>query len=194
MLKRPFIKFMLPLSFILGVSCIIFIIYSNAQNNQFFLTVFANDRQTWSKINTNMKITPLGIFTIDGEANTSNTFRIEGNNIKSVSFESPDSYFVDYAAVRRTPDRETKLEMVSHLPGSILVVEEYISEAMVHWEPSKLIGSKLYGDYGGDYTKYLTDTFTVTVIFTDGQIMTQIMEITVDETTGKTFVQRISVK
>ena len=195
--KKHFaIKFVLPILLILGALLIISAIYLNSQNNLFFLTVYEDSKPAWKKINKNMQKVSLGTLGIfSSEDITSNNFRIEGKNIKSVSFESPDSVFVDFSAVRRAPDLETKQELISYFSGSVLTVEEeYIYEAMINWNPDKLTCAKLYGDYGGDYTKYLTDIFTVTVIFDDGQIMKQVMEITVDENTGKTFVQRISVK
>jgi len=195
--KRFVIKFVLPVLLILCVLCVISAVYLNMQSNRFYLTVYEGDKMAWTKINKDMKIMPLGvlgIFANNGNTNISNTFRIEGNNIKSVSFESPDSSFVDYEAVRRAPDKEAKLALVSHPPGSVLTIEEYIYEAMIQWDPNKLIGAKFYGDYGGDYTIYMTDIFTVTVVFDDGQKITQIIKVTVDENTGRTSVQRISAK
>ena len=189
------IKIIIIILSVTGVLCAIFAVYLNTQSNRFFLAVFSNDKLIWDNINKNKQEKQLGVLGIfSGEDITSNTFRIKGKNIKSVSFESPDSYFVDYAAVARAPDNETKLGLVSPPPGSILIVDEYIYDALIVWEPGKLINAKVYGDYGGDYTKYLTNIITVTVIFKNGREITQIIKITVDETTGKTFAQEISME
>jgi len=99
-------------------------------------------------------------------------FVIEGENIKSVKFESINGCFVYDAGPTTTVYLEN---------------EDITQSKNFIWGPFKLVESRFIGDY----QEYLTDTVTITVTFDNGEIMTQIVEITVDEYTGEMFAQII---
>ena len=187
------IKFALPALMVLSIFCFqMFSIPSNTKNGNWFSLVVYADENIPDEIAKEMKIT----------LEESTVFGIEGENIKSVTFESKNASFIDFTAVKRAPDLQTKHELMNP-PRSILTIEEYISEAVVCWIPGALSIIQFYNEefeydsygyillYDGDYKKYLTDTVTITVLFDDGEVMTQVVEITIDENTGETFAQII---
>jgi len=213
---KPCLKFALPALIVLSVFCFqAFPFFStNSNGNWFAIAAHADDGIV--RITKNMKvILPKGVWEIkeQGTSYEGLYFKIEGQNIQSVTFESKDTAFLDLSAITRAPDQETKNAIFSLFsPGIPLNIEEYISEAQVHWEPTKFLILKLLelrqseedyytfgfyrelwdlGDYSGDYMQFASDIITVTVTFTDGEMITQIIKMTIDDETGALSAQII---
>ena len=184
--------------------------------NRFSIAAHANDGTM--RITKNMRvILPKGAWEITerGTSYDGLYFKIEGQNIKSVAFESKDSSFVDLMAIFRAPDTEAKNAILSlAIPGVPLTIDEYIPEAQVHWDPVKFLILKMLDlrqseedaetikfyrerwdldDYSfGDYMRFAKDIITITVTFADGEIMTQIIEMEINDETGELSARIIS--
>ena len=115
-------------------------------------------------------------------------FVIEGENIKSVKFESKNGCFV-YAVICQDEYDEIAEQFSKQYAGPKNTV--YLEKSDIKqsknfiWGPFELVNSRFIGDY----QKYLTDTITTTITFDDGEVMTQTVEITIDEYTGDMFAQ-----
>ena len=209
---KPSLKFALPALIILCVLGFqMFPFFSTTTNggNWFAIAAHANDGTI--RITKNMRvILPKGVVDIDIDEGASYEglyFKIEGQNIQSVTFEGKDSAFVDLMAIFRAPDTEAKNAIFALSGvGMPLTIEEYIHEAQVHWDPTKYLILKMLEmrqteedsetfiyyrelwsleDYSGDYMQFATDIVTVTVTFIDGEVMTQIIEMQIDDITGE---------
>ena len=111
-------------------------------------------------------------------------FEFEGENMKSVSLESK------YGKISCL-DENNEWENSSH----IILEDADISSKCFHWFPvtlyNHLSDMPVRDPDNNDYQQYLTDTITITVTFDDGEVMTQIAEITIGEETGELFGQII---
>ena len=187
------------------------VIEENKSNNWFSLVAYASADTTF-EITKDMKVLlPAGTWNIrhqDGgfgvgwSAGYTETgeiipggFNIKGENIKSVHVESKNGSFADNIFTRELLMNGSDEEVAAwsmnryaynvnpvYLEGDDILNLEYFA-----WQPVKLIESRLTGNY----KEYFTDMVTITVTFDDGEVITQIAEISIDENTGETFGQII---
>jgi hypothetical protein len=188
-------------------------------NNWFSLVAYAAEDTTFEITKDIKVLLPGGIWTftrdaegyfswgwrsgtgIDGDGKIfpiPNNFTIEGENMKSVKVESKNGEFAlsmgipyvthpDYASVRDFQIQLSTGELYQGIKTVYLENDDISYMRFFKWIPIKLIESEMTGDY----KEYYTDTITITITFDDGEIMTQIAEITIDENTGEMFAQII---
>ena len=119
-------------------------------------------------------------------------FKIEGENIKSVYFESKNGILHTIPLIlpspKPNPELANELEITAYfeIPGTIILDGEDILNLMVMWIPYKYQEAFRLGE---DYQEFLTDTITITVAFNDGEEMTQIAEITIDDDSGDVYAE-----
>jgi len=212
---KTFIKFAIPAMFVLGIFC--FPLIGNLMNNAvtlensgnwFSLLAYAAEDTTF-EITKNMKvILPAGNCTIEsrdggvafgwkanfdeaGEA-IPGGFTIKGENIKSVNIESKYGSFRDSLFIKYATDEELNarfMERGNYNANPVYLETDDISNLKYFvWQPEQLIESMRTGNYD-EYKKEYMDTVIITVTFNDGEAITQIAEITVDENTGNIYAQ-----
>jgi len=131
-------------------------------------------------------------------------FVFEGENIKSVHYESRNGEFFNlkWFDLSLPPSKAVETQLSDDIITVTITLDEgevcpyeqarkpvnpvylegddildpHISGNMI-WRPAKLIATRL----SGDYEQYLSDIITITVTFDDGEVMTQIVEITLEE-------------
>jgi hypothetical protein len=116
-------------------------------------------------------------------------FAFEGENINSVSLESK------YGEFSWTGENDKWGEWNWEHDTHIILEGAEISSKWFSWFPTTLQKNlselPVRNPENYDYRQYLTDTITINVTFDDGEIITQIVELTIDENTGETFAQII---
>ena len=217
--QKNIIRFALPALIIFGVFCFQMFggdIAKLAQNqgilgtensgNVFFLAAYASEATTF-EITKEMKVLlPAGTWIVEhrdggigvswrAEADIPGGFAVQGENIKSVKLESNNGTFNDGITssqfIRNASDEELFARIREHGHYQFYVNPVYLEGDDIlnlqyyNWTPIKLINARLEGNY----REYYKDIVTVTVVFDDGEVITQIVEITIDENTGAMFAQ-----
>ena len=204
---KTFIKFAVPAIFIIGVVC--FPIITNVVNNfglnndngnWFSIIAYAADENS-VEISKDMKVKlPSGTWRISRDENIGSDWRsgangggfiFEGDNIKSVRYESKngafiDTYFFMYASMEEINERINESGFYTN--PVYLEIDDILNSKNIIWSPKKLIES----EFTGNYQEYLTDTITFIVTFEDGKQITQIVEMSIDEITGEVYAQIIN--
>ena len=217
--SRNIIKFALPALMIFGVFCFQIIgpgIWGTAEpesGNRFTLVAYASPDTTF-EITKDMKVLlPAGNWVVehrDGGISVGwrampdengeyipGGFIIQGENMKSVNVESKNGTFNDNIKTRQLIMFASEEELYAHyrehghyrfhVNPVYLEGDDILNLQYFNWTPEKLINSRLEGNY----KEYYSDTITITVKFDDGEVLTQIAEITIDENTGDMFAQII---
>ena len=119
-------------------------------------------------------------------------FKIEGENIKSVHFESKNGMVRTLPLIIPSPTPNWKLanepEITPYLqiPKSATLDGNDILNLMFLWTPDEYQTAFSLGE---NYQEFLTDTITITVMFDDGEEITQIIAITIDDESGDIYAE-----
>ena len=198
---RTFIKFAVPAIFVLVI--LSFPILNNILNsdngNWFSIIAYAADDNSVEIIkNTKVKL-PSGTWRINRDVNIGSDwssgangggFIFEGDNIKSVLYESKNGSFIDTYFFTFASEEEINARLNEsgfYTNPVYLEINDILNSKNIIWSPKKLIES----EFTGNYQEYLTDIITVTVTFEDGKQITQIIEMSIDEITGEVYAQII---
>jgi len=104
-------------------------------------------------------------------------FKFEGENIKFIDFESKNGW-VNKIPIIYEGSQSEDIETYFNIPRTTTLEGNDIFKLMVTWVPFDYQTAIRLGE---DYIEYLTDIITITVTFEDGEVMTQYVEMTIDD-------------